>query len=189
MSIRPSSKHSNTSTDQQLSGTPVLSAGSNQRARAWLQNASKARSESPVAGTWKSEILVETEINGDEDYDALIEYLNGYIPPAEVEAEFDIFRISDLARALSKAVEEIQSLESEIRTVVLEAQHPDLELEVDNDTVLGSQGNVWKVVTSEYIGRANRDRKCECLKSARQNIKYLRGEVLELQRLVFARYV
>jgi hypothetical protein len=112
MSSRPSSKHSNTSTDQQLSGTPVLSAGISQRVRAWLQNASKARSESPVAGTWKSEILVETEINGDEDYGALIEYLNGYITPAEVEVEFDIFRISDLARALFKAVEEIQSLES-----------------------------------------------------------------------------
>jgi hypothetical protein len=84
-------------------------------------------------------------------------------------------------------MEEIQSLESEIRSVVLEAQSPGLEIDVEDGRVLESQRNVWKLVASERIGRASRDQKCECLKLARQGIKFLRVELQELQRLVYSR--
>ena len=170
MSSSPSSNRSNTPASQQASGTPGPSTSS-----------------TPAVQSWQSTILIETEINGDEDFDSMIEYLDSRISAKEVERDFNVFQESDLGRALTTAVEEIQSLESAIRSEVLEAHSRGLNIEVDNFSILGSQGNAWRSATVENVGRPGRDKKCDGLKAARKDIKFLRKELLKLQELVYKR--
>ena len=51
MSGTPSNNESDISVGQKDAGTQTPSLGKNERVRAWLQSAAKARSESPVGGT------------------------------------------------------------------------------------------------------------------------------------------
>ena len=177
MSDLPSNHHN--------SSTPTPSRSTKETVNAWLDSADDARWLSPDSGSWNSKVLRNTNIDGDENYNALVEYLAGYIPAAEVEANFTIFPIADLARALLKAVEEIRSLEHEIKRLVFGAQNPALSIDINNERILGTEANVWKPVNSEYIGKVRRDQKCELLITAQKDIRFLRDEArVELERLV-----